>query len=123
MFILQFGCVSSASADGTLKIWTHNGIEITSFKPHEQRINCSDIWAPVQLDQDTDLWSSFDPAAKTVQQKVRAMKPQSLNDIIVYTASDDGNVVGYRPFKVCTPLKSALYLFFQSRSLFHLFDR
>lgn len=99
-FHFQYGCVSSASADGTLKIWTHNGIEITSFKPHQQRINCCDIWAPVELDETSDLWSSFDPATKSVQQKVRAMKPKSMHDIVVYTASDDGEVVGYRPFKV-----------------------
>ena len=43
---LQFGCVVSSSADGRVKVWNQNGVEITSFQPHQSRINSCDLWAP-----------------------------------------------------------------------------
>ena len=36
----------SSSADGRVKVWNQNGVEITSFQPHQSRINSCDLWAP-----------------------------------------------------------------------------
>ena len=92
--------MTSAGTDGTVKVWTHKGVEITTFAPHNKRINCCDIWTP---SLDNELFESHWADAvseKSIQQKVRAAKRSSMNDVLVYTASDDGTVASYRPFKV-----------------------
>ena len=37
------GVVGSACLDGTVKIWTHRGVEITTLHCHNQRVNSCDI--------------------------------------------------------------------------------
>ena len=37
------GVVGSACLDGTIKIWTHRGVEITTLYCHKQRVNSCDI--------------------------------------------------------------------------------
>ena len=42
-FLLQYGCVVSTCADGSVKMWSHRGVEITTLYGHTQRANGCDI--------------------------------------------------------------------------------
>lgn len=96
----KFGCVVSTSADGIVKVWTQNGIEITTFQPHNARINSCDLWAPGLGDEnEDDAWAERGKDLTSIQQRVRAKTPKNLNDVKLFTASDDGKVSCWRPFK------------------------
>ena len=41
--LLQHGCIVSCSSDGVVKVWAHNGVEITSLSLHTQAANACDI--------------------------------------------------------------------------------
>jgi len=36
---LQYGCIVSSCVDGSVKVWSHRGIEITTLHGHSQRVN------------------------------------------------------------------------------------
>lgn len=36
---LQYGCLASACSDGTVKVWSHKGTEITTLHGHKERVN------------------------------------------------------------------------------------
>ena len=97
----KYGCVVSSSTDGQVKVWTHKGVEITTFMPHEKRINSCDLFA-ASLEEQL-LGSSWSDvlAEKSIQQKVKKVKKATMNDLLVFTASDDGTVSSYSPFKPC----------------------
>lgn len=42
-FVFQYGCVVSTCADGSVKMWSHKGVEITTLYGHTQRANGCDI--------------------------------------------------------------------------------
>ncbi|ELU05341.1 hypothetical protein CAPTEDRAFT_193037 [Capitella teleta] len=44
----KFGCIVSSSLDGTVKIWSHKGTEITTLHGHSQRVNGCDIHVQVE---------------------------------------------------------------------------
>ena len=43
MFFYQYGCIVSTCADGTVKMWSHKGVEITTLYGHTQRATGCDI--------------------------------------------------------------------------------
>ena len=94
--------MTSVSSDGQVKVWTHKGTEITTLQPHKERVNACEIWAQFTKRQNENEmeWSANSAEVRTVQQKVRAFKPSDLNDVVVFTASDDGTVQSQYPFKV-----------------------
>jgi len=94
----KYGCVSSVASNGTLKVWTHKGVEITTLHPHKARIHSCEIWADLGVEYDVNDWSK-EVVGDTVQQKLRATTPSDINDVMVLTASDDGTVKSYFPFK------------------------
>ena len=85
------GCVVSAAYDGSVKVWTHKGVEITTLFAHKQRVNAclldlpgsatSDGWADIMEEEE---------AGKTEKKK--------LSEVVVVTASDDGTVSIWKPF-------------------------
>lgn len=42
--VYNAGVIASASLDGTVKIWTHKGVEITTLNCHKQRVNSCDVY-------------------------------------------------------------------------------
>lgn len=36
---MQHGCVVSGCSDGSVKVWSHKGTEITTLQGHTQRVN------------------------------------------------------------------------------------
>ncbi|XP_047145181.1 telomerase protein component 1 isoform X1 [Hydra vulgaris] len=92
----KFGCIASTSADGFLKVWTHKGVEVTTIKAHNSRVNCCEIFS--FLKDDSVEWSTSTDKVG-IQEKLKAYTPDSLLDVYIYTASDDGSVKAYQPFK------------------------
>lgn len=43
LYFVQNGCVVSTCSDGSVKTWSHRGVEITTLYGHTQRANGCDI--------------------------------------------------------------------------------
>ena len=41
--MFQSGCVTSTCTDGSVKVWSHKGEEITTLYGHTQRVNGCDM--------------------------------------------------------------------------------
>jgi WD40 repeat protein len=41
--MFQYGCVVSCCSDGSVKVWSHKGTEITTLYGHTQRVNNCDM--------------------------------------------------------------------------------
>lgn len=93
----KYGCIVSAAADGSIKVWTHKGIEITTNFIHAQRINSCDIYANVT--ETVDDWSDEPEQKEGIQQNIAATKLAVMDNLTVFTASDDGLVSSFMPFK------------------------
>ena len=46
--LLQYGCIVSACYDGTVKVWSHKGTEITTLHGHGKGVNACDIYVKVK---------------------------------------------------------------------------
>lgn len=88
------GCVVSAAFDGSVKVWTHKGVEITTLYCHKQRVNACLINIPGKNEEATSNWADI------VSEEEEDAKPGSvkLDDISIVTASDDGSVGVWKPF-------------------------
>ena len=85
------GCIVSGAVDGSVKVWTQKGVEITTLHCHKLRVNAclldvkkkaSTQWADIVEEEEEEGGSS----------KIR------LQDVSVITASDDGTVGVWKPF-------------------------
>lgn len=89
------GCVVSASFDGSVKIWTNKGIEITTLYCHKQRVNACVLDVPGTDSSDTSTWADLVEEEEEEGSKQEKVK---LADVFVITASDDGTVRMWKPF-------------------------
>ena len=90
------GCVVSAAFDGSVKVWTHKGIEITTLYCHKQRVNACFIIIPGKSDEAASNWADIvSEEEEDVSTKSSKVK---LDEISVVTASDDGTVGVWKPF-------------------------
>ena len=89
------GCVVSAAYDGSVKVWTHKGVEITTLHCHKQRVNACFINIPGKSESGSSDWA--DIVSEEEQEETKAMKTK-LDEISVVTASDDGTVGVWKPF-------------------------
>ena len=89
------GCIVSSAFDGSVKVWTHKGVEITTMYCHQQRVNACLIDIPnAQAATSSTDWGDTPEDGETssdVKQKVR------MDKVIVLTASDDGTVGVWKP--------------------------
>ena len=87
------GCVVSSAFDGSVKVWTHKGVEITTMFCHKQRVNtcCLHIPGGAQTNQIVSSWADVDDADANASMV-------KLEEIIVLTGSDDGTVGVWKPF-------------------------
>ncbi len=88
------GCIVSAAFDGSVKVWTHKGIEITTLYCHKQRINTCLIDIPSELSSSSTQWADMVAEDDEDSEKPRV----KLEEISVITASDDGTVGVWKPF-------------------------
>lgn len=88
------GCVVSAAFDGSVKVWTHKGVEITTMHCHRQRVNTCVLHVPSRAaaNQLTSSWADLDDEESDQKTKVQ------LEEIVVLTGSDDGTVGVWKPF-------------------------
>ena len=90
------GCIVSGAFDGSVKVWTHKGIEITTLHCHKQRVNACVVNIPSKLSTSSSKWADIaaeeDDAEELKKQKMK------LEEISVVTASDDGTVGVWKPF-------------------------
>ena len=87
------GCVVSAAFDGSVKVWTHKGVEITTLYCHKQRVNACVVDIPSRASASSTQWADIageDDPGEQLKSK--------LDEISVITASDDGTVGVWKPF-------------------------
>ena len=85
------GCVVSCAFDGSIKVWTHKGVEITTLHCHKQRVNACLLDIP--RGTGSTSWADMvEEEEENQQQKTK------LSDVLVITASDDGTVGLWKPF-------------------------
>ena len=87
------GCIVSAGVDGSIKVWSHKGIEITTMYCHKQRINSCLVSIPNKASS-----ASFDWADAVSEEDSSAKSKVKLSEISVMTASDDGTIGVWKPF-------------------------
>ena len=85
------GCVVSAAFDGSVKVWSHKGVEITTLFCHQRRVNATLLHIPsrAKANQITTFWADVEDEVPS---------DSKLNEIIVLTGSDDGTVGVWKPF-------------------------
>jgi len=87
------GCVVSAAFDGSVKVWTHKAVEITTLFCHKQRVNACHIHVPdkAQAKVAGSAWADLDEDGGS-DSKIK------LGEILVMTGSDDGTVRVWKAF-------------------------
>lgn len=86
------GCVVSSAFDGSVKVWTHKGIEITTLYCHKQRVNVCVLDMPNTTASSNSVWADIVEEEEAKSQNV------NLAEVLVITASDDGTVGVWKPF-------------------------
>ena len=89
------GCIVSAAFDGSVKVWTHKGVEITTLYCHKQRVNACLVNIPNKLNASGSEWADIVASEEDTEETRQKMK---LEEISVITASDDGTVGVWKPF-------------------------
>lgn len=87
-------CVVSAAVDGTVKMWTQKGVEVTTLHCHKQRVNACLLHIPEADSQSSDSWADMMEDAD----KPSLSRGSVLKEVLVVTASDDGTASVWKPF-------------------------
>ncbi len=87
------GCVVSGAFDGSVKVWTHKAVEITTMYCHKQRVNACHIHISDKTQNKVagSAWADMDDGESN-NSKLK------LGEILVMTGSDDGTVRVWKPF-------------------------
>ncbi|XP_022100533.1 telomerase protein component 1-like [Acanthaster planci] len=110
------GCVVSACFDGTIRVWSHKGIEITTLYGHNSRVNCCDIFVSAKQLEDLfeDLgtkesgapsqpWSSMvakeEWKDKHEKRKLDKVEMVRLENVVVATGGDDAMTHLWKPLQ------------------------
>eukprot|EP00058_Branchiostoma_floridae_P011084 XP_002596572.1 hypothetical protein BRAFLDRAFT_128562 [Branchiostoma floridae] len=105
------GCVVSACYDGTVKVWSHKGDEITTLYGHDLRVNACDLRVTVEEEEtpeDEPDISDWSVAVETEEweeehrkRKVGAKKKEEskVTQVTMVTAGDDGTVRIWKPLE------------------------
>jgi telomerase protein component 1 len=99
----KYGCALSSSVDGTIKIWSHNGTELSHFG-HTQRVICCDMFVsfkpePLETSNERaktswrDIFNKDDvlKVVKDVQKNV------VIDEFAVVSVSDDHTIRIWKP--------------------------
>ena len=93
--VFKQGCVVSASSNGSVKVWTHKGVEITTMRCHNKRVSGCILFLPQK--GDTSSWADV-MAEEEEEETVKRRQSFDLKGAIVITGSDDGLVGFWKPF-------------------------
>ena len=112
----KYGCAISTCTDGSAKVWSHKGHEITTLLGHQSRVNGCDLFVKV-IDQDNSKSGNSADAAEDVEMRDWA---DSVNDeerrkiiesskltksthkvdqVVVATVSDDCTIRIWKPLE------------------------
>ena len=97
----SMGCIISGAVDGSVKVWTHKGIEITTLYCHTRRINACLLNIPGKMDKSVqDSWADVVEEEEEEEKTGGGTGKLKLNfeEVSVLTASDDGTVGVWKPF-------------------------
>ena len=89
------GCVVSCAYDGSVKVWTQKGVEITTLYCHQQRVNACVLDIPHSA-ASSDTWA--DIVEEEEEEATQRQLKNKLVDVLVITASDDGTSGVWKPF-------------------------
>ena len=92
---ISHGCVVSGDVEGTVKVWTHKGAEITTLFAHKTRVNACALKLPQEITASGQLWAE---KMESGDEETSAAKKQQLKHVCLVTAGDDGRVTVWKPF-------------------------
>jgi telomerase protein component 1 len=118
----QYGCIVSTSSDGTVKIWSHKGHEITTLKGHQNRVNGCDLFVKLKqkesiskisnnnnrTDEKIDEDNQQTSWSEKVQEKEWIDKHNSssinkdnfiIDDVYLVTVADDSTIRLWKPIE------------------------
>ncbi|KAJ8317249.1 hypothetical protein KUTeg_005153 [Tegillarca granosa] len=92
----SYGCIVSSCSDGSVKVWSHKGTEITTLYGHTQRANSCDLFVRVSQGQevkevDVSDWAMEVDEADNEATAKKVRKPNiKIEEVLVATCGDDG---------------------------------
>ncbi|XP_021378535.1 telomerase protein component 1-like [Mizuhopecten yessoensis] len=101
----KYGCIVSSCNDGSVKVWSHKGVEITTLHSHQRAAHACDLYVRVsEVDrvnvQDEMSWSAVVEADELEAKTQKTHKPAvNLEEVIVATCGDDGTAVLWKPLQ------------------------
>ena len=90
------GCIISGAVDGSVKVWTRKGIEVTTLYSHKQRVNAAIVDTPTSSNQNQTWAEKMEVEEDTALFGKNMMK--NLDEVLVISTSDDGSVGVWKPF-------------------------
>ena len=86
--------VVSSATDGSVKVWTRKGVEVTTLFCHHQRVNACHLHIPERAKDNQIIasWADVDDSNDSTEQTSK------MEEILVLTGSDDGTVGVWKPF-------------------------
>ncbi|XP_033757244.1 LOW QUALITY PROTEIN: telomerase protein component 1-like [Pecten maximus] len=99
----KYGCIVSSCNDGSVKVWSHKGTEITTLHSHQRAAHACDLYVRVAESDKLNIsdemdWSAAVTAEESETKKV--YKPAvKLEEVIVATCGDDGTAVLWKPLQ------------------------
>ena len=108
----QFGCAVSTCYDGSIKVWSHKGNEISTLMGHQGRVNGCDLFVKLKLKNelkndceqklDNKLWSDKvnNEFWSANHEKNRLNKDNvSIESVLLVTVSDDSTIRFWKPME------------------------
>ena len=111
--ILQAGCIVSASVDGTVKVWSHRGIEITTLHGNGQRVNACAVYVPENKRKGEELSTSWAEMVQDATDYEEKSKEFDLEGVLVASGGEDGTVRFWKALQVCPSVGSVCLSVYQ----------
>ncbi|XP_064601394.1 LOW QUALITY PROTEIN: telomerase protein component 1-like [Liolophura sinensis] len=97
----KYGCVVTASSDGTAKVWSHKGTEITTLYGHQGRVLACDMLVKVTKEEEEKesepSWG--DQVEELEKSKKEKAPPVSFEEVVVVTCDDIGSIKLWKPLQ------------------------
>ena len=87
--------IISGGVDGSVKVWTKKGIEVTTLYTHRQRVNAVLMDTPT-MSKEEQVWA--DKMEEDDSESAINKMYKQLEDALVISTSDDGTVGVWKPF-------------------------
>lgn len=99
----KYGCIVSSCNDGSVKVWSHKGTEITTLHSHQRAAHACDLYVRVAEEEKVDIPDEMDWSAAVTAEEAETKKVHKpavkLEEVIVATCGDDGTAVLWKPLQ------------------------